>query len=538
MEKVCIFTEIEESFSRISSNCLSLLQQLNNNIVERCNSVLAKIIIGKRINYGLKSSYECRPYASVTQSNTENTLSQVAAALNKTPNDIVCKIENSRKKKNCANKIRYHLKKMHRDDFDKKKSIRTNKDEFYGKYCSKPDLDESEYKAKAQRIMLKLIDQQNRRDEIEMNTREQSDNYNWIEIRKSLLTASNFKSICCRRTTTLSANLIQSQLHITNRKYCDLFIWTPVGTKPFYIERNDTFWEQKMEPFLKLFYEECLLPEIVDSRTKRKMPLREPSFIIEAKIKKEEDPKSKMLKKRKLNAEIDDDIINKKATSRERRKKSLDLLSLYGFASETLWSDEFFTLKKDEWINGSDIDSFIIVNFHKIWKANNVISIPTAITNFIVGDRCFIEKDKSWHMYNLKYHFPQLVFSPYCRSSHWCLIVLDIKKKTFMHINPIEKSTDGVMKESTEVYNLFIKYLNECNVTNDLCAIEWQQVIFTEKRPMQKDSVNCGVYVMYYMHCLGNNIRMTLDFDPNEYRKIITQDLLSSSDSMENNCLA
>ncbi|OXU18598.1 hypothetical protein TSAR_015874, partial [Trichomalopsis sarcophagae] len=88
MEKFGIFTEIEESFSRISSNCLSLLQQLNNNIVERCNSVLAKIINGKRINYGLKSSYECRAYDSVTQSNTENTLSQVAVALNKTSNDI------------------------------------------------------------------------------------------------------------------------------------------------------------------------------------------------------------------------------------------------------------------------------------------------------------------------------------------------------------------------------------------------------------------------------------------------------------------
>ncbi|XP_071575054.1 uncharacterized protein [Temnothorax nylanderi] len=37
-----------------------------------------------------------------------------------------------------------------------------------------------------------------------------------------------------------------------------------------------------MSPLLKRFYEDCLVPEIIDSRAARNMPIREPQYVIEA----------------------------------------------------------------------------------------------------------------------------------------------------------------------------------------------------------------------------------------------------------------
>ena len=42
-----------------------------------------------------------------------------------------------------------------------------------------------------------------------------------------------------------------------------------------------------MEPKLTRFYMECLLPEIVDSRIRRNMPIKEPTYILNALNKKE-----------------------------------------------------------------------------------------------------------------------------------------------------------------------------------------------------------------------------------------------------------
>ncbi|XP_077274118.1 uncharacterized protein LOC143903921 [Temnothorax americanus] len=75
---------------------------------------------------------------------------------------------------------------------------------------------------------------------------------------------------------------VQGQLHITQRKYCIFALWTPFGLKYTIVERDDRFWETKMLSLLKRFYENCLVPEIIDSRAARKMPIREPQYIIEA----------------------------------------------------------------------------------------------------------------------------------------------------------------------------------------------------------------------------------------------------------------
>lgn len=70
---------------------------------------------------------------------------------------------------------------------------------------------------------------------------------------------------------------VQGQLHITKRKKCFFVVWCGDGHDQMRveeIERDDNFWKNEMEPKLLKFYMEALLPELVDSRKSRNMPLR------------------------------------------------------------------------------------------------------------------------------------------------------------------------------------------------------------------------------------------------------------------------
>lgn len=63
--------------------------------------------------------------------------------------------------------------------------------------------------------------------------------------------------------------------------------WTTVDMKVEIIKKDDNFWKNYMEEKLKMFYLDCMLPEIIDSRLDRKMEVREPTYLVEA-IKKRE----------------------------------------------------------------------------------------------------------------------------------------------------------------------------------------------------------------------------------------------------------
>lgn len=69
---------------------------------------------------------------------------------------------------------------------------------------------------------------------------------------------------------------IQGQLHITRKRVCYFVLWTPLGMSVEKIYRDDSFWTENMEKKLTNFYNTCLLPELIDSRHLRKLPIRDP----------------------------------------------------------------------------------------------------------------------------------------------------------------------------------------------------------------------------------------------------------------------
>ncbi|CAH2092101.1 unnamed protein product [Euphydryas editha] len=354
-----------------------------NNKAEQFNSVVAKVIGGKRINYSLKDSYAARCYAAVVIFNTG--LPQYylhKSILNKSPGKSLKTLERKR-----------HLANSKRTETGSKRCRKQlqfgSADSQYGSQCQRPDMTCDDYKNAKTLFLSNLQKQTLNRQEIERSTVLQAESALWLELRRCILTASMFSKICKRRPNTDSAPLvktllysynldnvpsikhgkeneskalaqlsdqmnidikkcglfistehfflgatpdgvfedgvveikcpisaydmdpdtailekkikcfkidkkgevvlnknhdwyyqIQGQLNIANKNICLFAVWTgtdyPLKIVKVYKDQN--FWNQKMLPKLIKFYEECVLPEIIDSRKARSMPLRKILF--------------------------------------------------------------------------------------------------------------------------------------------------------------------------------------------------------------------------------------------------------------------
>lgn len=110
---------------------------------------------------------------------------------------------------------------------------------------------------------------------------------------------------------------VQGQMHVSKIPKCILAVWYgDQKIKIEIIEKDDQLWRERMEPNLKTFYMDCLLPELVDARFTRGRPIREPSYV--KKANKENVGKDKGLnealkvpdKVRKPEDQINGEILN------------------------------------------------------------------------------------------------------------------------------------------------------------------------------------------------------------------------------------
>lgn len=215
LQKAGLLLKVEIAMKRIIENADSLLYQFTSNSVESCNGIISKLIGGKCIHFARRGSYQTRVKASVVQFNTGQALSSTCHTMGKeTP--ACSKIIESR------NIIKYenYQKYVHAAK-ELGRSVRTSKyfaktltvDKDYGPNVERPDIEGHMYEQLKSNHYEMLIEQQCNRAVLEYATRDQHENPMWHNIRRNLLTASNFGKVCSRRQTTSCQNLVKTILY-------------------------------------------------------------------------------------------------------------------------------------------------------------------------------------------------------------------------------------------------------------------------------------------------------------------------------------
>lgn len=385
---VGLYPAIQDIFRDVSRHSRSLLIDVTSNYVEHYNSIVAKFVGGKRINFALTGSYQGRCAAAVVQHNSGHAHYNFHKAIYKSSPGTFAK-SNAMKRKKKTDKKRSN-KKCRKSLF-----VNNTNDEIdYGLSAQRPDIDEETMKIECEEFLVGLKKTNEECERIEQETRLQADSSEWLELRRNILTASHFGRVCKMRPTTGCESLVkqilytvfdceammygrkyeatarqdleheigeniqkcgifidkehcflggspdglvndnatveikcpssaqdltpedaikkrkctfwkvhkngeigdinqnhnfyyqvQGQLRVTGRQFCFFTLWTPKGIKIAKIPRDDSFWEDKMFTKLKSFYMNCLLPEIIDPRHNRSMPIRNPLYIEEARQK-------------------------------------------------------------------------------------------------------------------------------------------------------------------------------------------------------------------------------------------------------------
>lgn len=377
---------ITEIIENLSAQAPSLITNKTNNAAELFNSVLCKLIAGKRIFFSARCSNDIRVLGSVVQYNSHQLLTKVHQKKGKKVPTVIENFDRRRQE----GLLRTNNYRAEHGRSKSRRSARGSR--YYGDNPEDTDMNFTEYEIiKAQRLdEVYKVNAANWKD-IEENTRDQNASGYWGSARQQMLTASNFGVVCRRRATTSCASLVadllypsykdtkamdygkkneplalkklsgeirkpidkcglfidqtnhflgaspdgligsdglvevkcpitaqgktfaqayasvptvrrmfakndptqlnpnhhyyyqvQGQLNITGRRYCKFAVWTDKDIHVVDVKKDETFWRTKMVPSLTKFFMDCMLPEMIDSRRARGLPLRDPDYIIEA----------------------------------------------------------------------------------------------------------------------------------------------------------------------------------------------------------------------------------------------------------------
>lgn len=155
----------------------SLIQNVDSNIVESFNAIIAKLIGGKRINFALKGSYAGRcAIATVTKNCKRPLYSLHKTILKNSPMQKLPSVKMEITRRNNQFRQNKHLAKNKR--FKKKLFVVNDSSASYGKNASKPDMNEEEYNIEKLEIIESLKKMAKQRKIIERETINQSSCHN------------------------------------------------------------------------------------------------------------------------------------------------------------------------------------------------------------------------------------------------------------------------------------------------------------------------------------------------------------------------
>ncbi|XP_029173197.1 uncharacterized protein LOC114942073 [Nylanderia fulva] len=203
-----LYLEIEEAVEYISGYSDSLLLNYTNNITESFNSSICAQIGGKRILVNKKGGYNARVAGAVLQFNTQQVITEVHKSMNKTVPPIVEKLEKRRREKLEKNKEYRQI-----EGRSKKFKQKSGTDSYYGPHSQKPDLPSDVIEQFRQNHFKKLSENAKNWQKIERDTTKQNESQQWLQLRRKMLTASNFGTVCCKRMKTSCALPVKNILY-------------------------------------------------------------------------------------------------------------------------------------------------------------------------------------------------------------------------------------------------------------------------------------------------------------------------------------
>ncbi|XP_033763192.1 sentrin-specific protease 3-like [Pecten maximus] len=92
----------------------------------------------------------------------------------------------------------------------------------------------------------------------------------------------------------------------------------------------------------------------------------------------------------------------------------------------------------------------------------------------------------------------EFLFIPLHQQSHWSLIVVDVQRATISYLDPLGIFNEANMKAITD-------YLRRAG----LSLVRDKQFENSKKFPTQKNSYDCGVYILEYARCIASHQRCT-----------------------------
>lgn len=122
---------------------------------------------------------------------------------------------------------------------------------------------------------------------------------------------------------------------------------------------------------------------------------------------------------------------------------------------------------------------------------------------------------------------------PLLKDHHYSLIVLDFLQNHFYYIDPLGSTTE----KARVMLNKFENFIDTLNVYQKNYSNLSNINIILKHHVLQKDSYNCGIYILHFIKCIINNFDFMSDFNPDEERIILKNMLLRSSLSMKEYCL-
>ena len=207
VKKSPMYTLIKNALRDLSCHAISLLQNVTTNAAGSFFNITAKYNSGKCINFVCRDEYYLRCLASVVQFNSQQLVTKLYENNNLFPNKIIADLEKSKKtfiakKRNIRSKRKDKNRRIPRDD---------GKD--YGVNATHPEYSKEVYDNLVKELMSDLKKDQDNREQIEIDTSEQSNCDLWFLKKTRLLTASKFGSVCRKMTRTSCSNIVQSILY-------------------------------------------------------------------------------------------------------------------------------------------------------------------------------------------------------------------------------------------------------------------------------------------------------------------------------------